>query len=135
MDAHWQLGTHTTEPRTGFDLGHPLWVLPALAIRRAAFDWLHRACGMAASDNCCNLAQLSIIGRGLTVRSTRTRFVVSFKCVAICYIAGSQLSWQRRSEEHTSELQSLMRNSYAGFCLNKKTHNANIHAIQSNPSA
>src|SRR3546814_1601180 len=27
---------------------------------------------------------------------------------------------QRRSEEHTSELQSLMRNSYAGFCLKKK---------------
>src|SRR3546814_1380730 len=25
-----------------------------------------------------------------------------------------------RSEEHTSELQSLMRISYAGFCLNKK---------------
>src|SRR3546814_2298569 len=27
-----------------------------------------------------------------------------------------------RSEEHTSELQSLMRNSYAVFCLQKKTH-------------
>src|SRR3546814_9505282 len=27
----------------------------------------------------------------------------------------------RRSEEHTSELQSLMRNSYAVFCLQKKT--------------
>src|SRR3546814_10813663 len=26
-----------------------------------------------------------------------------------------------RSEEHTSELQSLMRNSYAVFCLQKKT--------------
>src|SRR3546814_7255186 len=26
-----------------------------------------------------------------------------------------------RSEEHTSELQSLMRISYAAFCLNKKT--------------
>src|SRR3546814_9543909 len=26
-----------------------------------------------------------------------------------------------RSEEHTSELQSLMRNSYAVFCLKKKT--------------
>src|SRR3546814_2046058 len=26
-----------------------------------------------------------------------------------------------RSEEHTSELQSLMRNSYAGFCLTKTT--------------
>src|SRR3546814_9417442 len=28
-----------------------------------------------------------------------------------------------RSEEHTSELKSLMRNSYAVFCLKKKTHN------------
>src|SRR3546814_10310336 len=28
-----------------------------------------------------------------------------------------------RSEEHTSELQSLMRNSYAVFCLTKKQHN------------
>src|SRR3546814_5262161 len=28
-----------------------------------------------------------------------------------------------RSEEHTSELQSLMRISYAVFCLNKKTNN------------
>src|SRR3546814_4435882 len=29
-----------------------------------------------------------------------------------------------RSEEHTSELQSLMRNSYAVFCLKKKKQNA-----------
>src|SRR3546814_4495581 len=28
-----------------------------------------------------------------------------------------------RSEEHTSELQSLMRNSYAVFCLKKTTNN------------
>src|SRR3546814_8429133 len=32
------------------------------------------------------------------------------------HIAG----WRHRSEEHTSELQSLMRNSYAVFCLKKK---------------
>src|SRR3546814_2445989 len=35
-----------------------------------------------------------------------------------------------RSEEHTSELQSLMRISYAVFCLKKKKkqrHNRNIH--------
>src|SRR3546814_8293873 len=32
-----------------------------------------------------------------------------------------------RSEEHTSELQSLMRNSYAVFCLKKKTkHNSRL---------
>src|SRR3546814_6871097 len=30
-----------------------------------------------------------------------------------------------RSEEHTSELQSLMRISYAVFCLKKKTHKNN----------
>src|SRR3546814_3920473 len=29
---------------------------------------------------------------------------------------------QGRSEEHTSELQSLMRSSYAVFCLKKKTN-------------
>src|SRR3546814_4085580 len=33
-----------------------------------------------------------------------------------------------RSEEHTSELQSLMRNSYAVFCLKKKkTKNKELH--------
>src|SRR3546814_1102772 len=32
------------------------------------------------------------------------------------------LSFPRRSEEHTSELQSLMRISYAVFCLKKKKH-------------
>src|SRR3546814_7119061 len=31
-----------------------------------------------------------------------------------------------RSEEHTSELQSLMRISYAVFCLNKKIHRKKI---------
>src|SRR3546814_6942859 len=34
-----------------------------------------------------------------------------------------------RSEEHTSELQSLMRNSHAVFCLKKKTqHNSHMHS-------
>src|SRR3546814_9202931 len=40
--------------------------------------------------------------------------------------AGSCLAKRTRSEEHTSELQSLMRISYAVFCLKKKkttTHN------------
>src|SRR3546814_2396580 len=36
-----------------------------------------------------------------------------------------------RSEEHTSELQSLMRISYAVFCLKKKKRDSNrcIHAV------
>src|SRR3546814_10332294 len=35
-----------------------------------------------------------------------------------CQVVGLEAG---RSEEHTSELQSLMRNSYAVFCLKKKT--------------
>src|SRR3546814_10296315 len=41
----------------------------------------------------------------------------------------------RRSEEHTSELQSLMRNSYAVFCLKKKKQKTtSIQRIQYNIS-
>src|SRR3546814_17996352 len=36
-------------------------------------------------------------------------------------VTGQRLP-RRRSEEHTSELQSLMRISYAVFCLKKKTN-------------
>src|SRR3546814_4281909 len=35
----------------------------------------------------------------------------------------------RRSEEHTSELQSLMRNSYAVFCLKKKKPTIHTNTI------
>src|SRR3546814_5394018 len=44
-----------------------------------------------------------------------------------------------RSEEHTSELQSLMRISYAVFCLQKKktnihlTHHPGVDLLQSRP--
>src|SRR3546814_8996126 len=37
--------------------------------------------------------------------------------------SGRSLEESGRSEEHTSELQSLMRISYAVFCLKKKTEN------------
>src|SRR3546814_4803975 len=39
---------------------------------------------------------------------------------------------QVRSEEHTSELQSLMRISYAVFCLKKKNHTHVNHSITKN---
>src|SRR3546814_8163783 len=41
--------------------------------------------------------------------------------LAVCMAAKNLLAPATRSEEHTSELQSLMRNSYAVFCLKKKT--------------
>src|SRR3546814_3084332 len=37
---------------------------------------------------------------------------------------GGKILQMLRSEEHTSELQSLMRSSYAVFCLKKKKNNA-----------
>src|SRR3546814_8010269 len=44
--------------------------------------------------------------------------------------AGLRDGLWRRSEEHTSELQSLMRSSYAVFCLKKKRIKLfNIHNI------
>src|SRR3546814_1175417 len=42
-------------------------------------------------------------------------------------LIGAVLAVTLRSEEHTSELQSLMRISYAVFCLKKKTSDNNIH--------
>src|SRR3546814_1300293 len=37
--------------------------------------------------------------------------------------------FRQRSEEHTSELQSLMRISYAVFCLNKKIKQSTTHKM------
>src|SRR3546814_7111598 len=43
-----------------------------------------------------------------------------FVSVARCRVIHLPRSCASRSEEHTSELQSLMRSSYAVFCLKKK---------------
>src|SRR3546814_5315986 len=40
------------------------------------------------------------------------------------FYAASGVAPDKRSDEHTSELQSLMRISYAVFCLNKKKHHS-----------
>src|SRR3546814_3934195 len=50
-----------------------------------------------------------------------------------CVIRAGDAFWNLgehdRSEEHTSELQSLMRISYAVFCLKKKSLNTNRNTI------
>src|SRR3546814_5128320 len=46
--------------------------------------------------------------------------------IELHFIAGYQ---RDRSEEHTSELQSLMRISYAVFCLKKKKHRRQQYTI------
>src|SRR3546814_7118009 len=47
-------------------------------------------------------------------------------------LTGFHGAHEERSEEHTSELQSLMRISYAVFCLKKKTANS-THRYKSYP--
>src|SRR3546814_1335046 len=48
-------------------------------------------------------------------RMTRNGALVGMLVGAVTVVV-----WKERSEEHTSELQSLMRISYAVFCLKKK---------------
>src|SRR3546814_2420394 len=50
----------------------------------------------------------------------RTKTVIDAKAVTKRYDERTII--KDRSEEHTSELQSLMRNSYAVFCLKKKNN-------------
>src|SRR3546814_3864829 len=51
----------------------------------------------------------------------RLRIGITARAANIMAAAGLALTvYGTRSEEHTSELQSLMRISYAGFCLKKK---------------
>src|SRR3546814_2425898 len=45
-------------------------------------------------------------------------------------IAISAVTSEARSEEHTSELQSLMRISYAVFCLKKKKQQTHIQSMK-----
>src|SRR3546814_4263588 len=49
-------------------------------------------------------------------------------------IGGYYLANPKRSEEHTSELQSLMRISYAVFCLKKKNTNTDYETANINNS-
>src|SRR3546814_3749115 len=52
---------------------------------------------------------------------------------AVSYEGPGRLTW--RSEEHTSELQSLMRISYAVFCLKKKINTITYQTSISNTIA
>src|SRR3546814_1062923 len=58
--------------------------------------------------------------RDSVLETCRTTGMILFVAIgATCY----SVIFKRRSEEHTSELQSLMRISYAVFCLKKKKPN------------
>src|SRR3546814_5729034 len=61
-----------------------------------------------------------------TVCDTRTASVAMMLSVMTSESSGEAETRATRSEEHTSELQSLMRISYAVFCLKKKKTDKNM---------
>src|SRR3546814_8153200 len=63
-------------------------------------------------------AENGLSGRIIDVNWRSTRLETRDQVQTI--VPNGQIAQQRRSEEHTSELQSLMRISYAVFCLKKK---------------
>src|SRR3546814_6065143 len=97
--------TDTRFPYTTlFRSGYAEVVKYGLINDRPFFDWLE--------------ANLDAIKTGDVV--ARTHAIVK-SCEAKAHIVAMD-DRESRSEEHTSELQSLMRTSYAVFCLQKKTN-------------
>src|SRR3546814_5829113 len=61
-----------------------------------------------------------------------TSFTAAASATVATLLSGIALTWSR-SEEHTSELQSLMRISYAVFCLKKKKTTPDNHTTPHHP--
>src|SRR3546814_10353193 len=88
---------------------------------------LHDALPISAQLTLRRFASLWPRGQTMTKRSTISGWKLKSRCAAGVTVRPksaaplSTRSWIR-SEEHTSELQSLMRISYAVLCLKKKTY-------------
>src|SRR3546814_6230949 len=72
---------------------------------------------------------VALVPNVLVVNAANTKATSPTELVALAKKSPTGLAYgsngygtlQHRSEEHTSELQSIMRISYAGYCLKKKT--------------
>src|SRR3546814_2218135 len=82
-----------------------------------------------SSRNCCKSVITTSTRRrwALSTSMRSTRFRARAKTRRSPAMCRARECNRPRSEEHTSELQSLMRNSYADFCLKKKQH---THPVQ-----
>src|SRR3546814_5769057 len=111
--------THSFPTRRSSDRHEVDDDLPATA------DPHHRAVNIAA----VNLLR-ECIGNPLKAGFVEAQFIYvatsHWFLLALFRNGGGEIAdapWRERSEEHTSELQSLMRISYAVLCLKKKTNN------------
>src|SRR3546814_6423427 len=79
--------------------------------------------GSSVADSGRDGASLRISG-AQHVDIMQNNFAKSDGILVIHSVGAPETRIASRSEEHTSELQSLMRNSYAVFCLEKKKKKA-----------
>src|SRR3546814_6608293 len=102
----------------------------ALDGREAGRCGYDEAGGGAAVSRSMNACAWTTIAPGSSPASSRSNMSVAFFAISM---TGWRIVVRRghttRSEEHTSELQSLMRNSSAVFCFhNKNKHTYNTHS-------
>src|SRR3546814_1587545 len=114
----WLMGALTDRSWDDVRLALPVMGLgmAVLAITARALDalTLGEAAARSMGIDTVRLQWLVVLGVGLTVgASVAAAGVIGFVGLIVPHLV-------RRSEEHTSELQSLMRISYAVFCLKKK---------------
>src|SRR3546814_9049872 len=113
---------------------HAATMVPVTAAFLAGVAGLFVATGTTAGDRRLTLAGLParhVFGARLAVTALAT-VVTTGAAIAVSgawypprqwmVFTAASLLIAARSEEHTSELQSLMRISYAVFCLKKKKH-------------
>src|SRR3546814_1360181 len=103
--------------------GRPMTRLHAHPERHAVsrIGWL-RAAVLGANDGIVSTGSLivGVAASGTDRSGILVAGIAALVAGAMSMAAGEYVSVSR-SEEHTSELQSLMRISYAVFCLKKKT--------------
>src|SRR3546814_2779454 len=102
----------------------------AIVVLTGGSDRLGVALDLLSADKAGKLF-VSGVYRGVDVRQLLDLSQHSPEDLSCCVVLGYEAdntrgnavetaAWMKRSEEHTSELQSLMRTSYAVFCLKKK---------------
>src|SRR3546814_6729919 len=72
---------------------------------------------------------VTFAGSTATPRQTVENYLL-YHAAELTLASGNDYFIVPRSEEHTSELQSLMRLSYAVFCLQKQTHQTNLSSLR-----
>src|SRR3546814_9258522 len=117
------------------DRSQPDWATGALVLPDGTVFWGRGigATGAAVGEVCFNT---SITGYQeiLTDPSYAGQIVAfTFPHIGNVGVNAEDVETRTRSEEHTSELQSLMRISYAVFCLKKKINNMTTNEHYNTP--